>query len=68
MFSGWYTEKRYIDAIDRYRDVIVVDSAELVIIKQVNYAIRKCSKILEANSFIGLTHGNILNHILLTEV
>ena len=42
--------------VDRYRDVILVDSAESVIIKQVKYAIRKCGKILEANSFIGLTH------------
>eukprot|EP00092_Neocalanus_flemingeri_P008964 GFUD01009645.1.p1 GENE.GFUD01009645.1~~GFUD01009645.1.p1 ORF type:complete len:484 (+),score=137.53 GFUD01009645.1:53-1504(+) len=55
LFSGWYTERRYVDAIDRYRDVILVDSVEALIIKQVKYAIRKCGKILAENSFIGLT-------------
>ena len=42
----------------RYRDVILVDSVEALIIKQVKYAIRKCGKILAENSFIGLTDGN----------
>ena len=46
-----------MDAIDRYRDVIVVDNIEAVIIKQIKYAIKKCSKILEENSFMGLTAG-----------
>jgi len=55
LFSGWYTERRYVDAIDRYRDVILVDSVEALIIKQVKYAIKKCGKILAENSFIGLT-------------
>jgi len=55
LFSGWYTERRYVDAIDRYRDVVLVDSVEALIIKQVKYAIRKCGKILAENSFIGLT-------------
>jgi len=55
LFSGWYTERRYVDAIDRYRDVILVDSIESMIIKQVKYAIRKCGKILAENCFIGLT-------------
>jgi len=55
LFSGWYTERRYVDAIDRYRDVVLVDSIEVLIIKQVKYAIRKCGKILSENSFIGLT-------------
>ena len=58
LFSGWYTERRYVDAIDRYRDVIVVDGVESVIIKQIKYAIKKCAKILEKDSFIGLTQGN----------
>ena len=57
LFSGWYTERRYVDAIDRYRDVVLVDSIEALIIKQVKYAIRKCGKILSENSFIGLTDG-----------
>lgn len=47
-----------MDAIDRYRDVIVVDGVESVIIKQIKYAIKKCAKILEKDSFIGLTQGN----------
>lgn len=55
LFSGWYTERRYVDAIDRYRDVVLVDSVEALVIKQVKYAIRKCGKILAENSFIGLT-------------
>ena len=59
LFSGWYTERRYVDAIDRYRDVVLVDSVEAVVIKQVKYAIRKCGKILAENSFIGLTDGRI---------
>jgi len=58
LFSGWYTERRYVDAIDRYRDVIVVDGVESVIIKQIKYAIKKCAKILEKDSFIGLTQGD----------
>lgn len=57
LFSGWYTERRYVDAIDRYRDVVLVDTVEALIIKQVRYAIRKCGKILAENSFIGLTDG-----------
>jgi len=44
-----------VDAIDRYRDVVLVDTVEALIIKQVRYAIRKCGKILAENSFIGLT-------------
>jgi len=56
LFSGWYTERRYVDAIDRYRDVILVDSIEYLIIKQVKYAIRKSGKILADNCFIGLTN------------
>jgi len=55
LFSGWYTERRYVDAIDRYRDVVLVDSVEALIIKQVKYAIKKCGKILAENSYIGLT-------------
>jgi len=47
-----------VDAIDRYRDVILVDSVEALIIKQVKYAIRKCGKILAENSFIGLTDAD----------
>ena len=57
LFSGWYTERRYVEAIDRYRDVVLVDSVETPVIKQVKYAVRKCSKILEENSFVGLTLG-----------
>ena len=74
LFSGWYTERRYVDAIDRYartnfndnscnvlfiryRDVILVDSVETMVIKQIKYAIRKCSKMLEPNSFVGLSFG-----------
>jgi len=58
LFAGWYTERRYVDAIDRYRDVILVDSIEALIIKQVKYALRKCRKILSENAFIGLTDEN----------
>ena len=57
LFSGWYTERRYVEAIDRYRDVVLVDSVETPVIKQVKYAVRKCAKILEENSFVGLTLG-----------
>ena len=58
LFSGWYTERRYVDPIDRYRDVILVDDVEAVVLKQVKYAIRKCRKIFEKNSFLGLSYGN----------
>ena len=57
LFSGWYTERRYVDPIDRYRDVILVDDVEAVVLKQVKYAIRKCRKIFEKNSFLGLSYG-----------
>ena len=30
LFSGWNTERRYVEAIDRYRDVVLVDSVETV--------------------------------------
>ena len=60
LFSGWYTERRYVDPIDRYRDVILVDNVEAVVLKQVKYAIRKCRKIFEKNSFLGLSYGNIM--------
>ena len=56
MFSGWYTERRYIDPIDRYRDVILVDAAEALVLKQIKYAIRKCRKIFEQNSFLGISY------------
>ena len=59
LFSGWYTERRYVDPIDRYRDVILVDDVEAVVLKQVKYAIRKCRKIFEKNSFLGLSYGNV---------
>ena len=59
LFSGWYTERRYVDPIDRYRDVILVDDVEAVVLKQVKYAIRKCRKIFEQNSFLGLSYGNV---------
>ena len=57
LFSGWYTERRYVDPIDRYRDVILVDDVEAVVLKQVKYAIRKCRKIFDKNSFLGLSYG-----------
>jgi len=44
-----------VDAIGRYKDVVLVDSVEHLVIKQVKYAIRKCGKILAPNSYIGLT-------------
>jgi len=53
LFSGWYTERRFIDAIDRYKDVIVIDNVETQVIKQIKYAIRKSNKILADNCFIG---------------
>jgi len=56
LFSGWYTERRYMDPIDRYRDVILVDAVESLVLKQVKYAVRKCRKIFEQNSFIGLSY------------
>ena len=61
MFSGWYTERRYMDPIDRYRDVILVDAVESLVLKQVKYAVRKCRKIFEQNSFIGLSYGKYFN-------
>jgi len=54
IFSGWYTERRYVDSVERYRDLIVVDQGENVIIKQVKYAIRKSRKVLGDNTYIGL--------------
>lgn len=54
IFSGWYTERRYIESIERYRDLIVVDQGENIVIKQVKYAIRKSSKVLGDNTYIGL--------------
>ena len=41
----------------RYRDLIVVDQGENVIIKQVKYAIRKSRKVLGDNTYIGLVIG-----------
>jgi len=58
LFSGWYTERRYVDAIERYKDVIVVDNVEADVIKQIRYAIRKSKKILAENCFVGLSVGN----------
>lgn len=55
LFSGWYTERRYIEAVERYRDVVLVDSVEDKVIRQARYAIRKSGKILAENSFVGLT-------------
>jgi len=55
LFSGWYTERRYIDPIDRYRDVILVDAVDALVVKQIKYAIRKCRKIFEKNSFLGIS-------------
>ena len=37
------------DLFIRYRDVILVDGVETMVIKQIKYAIRKCSKMLEPN-------------------
>jgi len=54
LFSGWYTERRYMDAIERYKDVIVIDGVEADTIKQIKYAIRKSKKILADNCYIGL--------------
>lgn len=45
-----------MEAIDRYRDVVVVDATEVAIIKQVKYVTKKSLKILPENSFIGLTN------------
>lgn len=45
-----------MEAIDRYRDVVVVDATEVAIIKQVKYVTKKSFKILPENSFIGLTN------------
>lgn len=58
LFSGWYTERRYVDAIERYKDVIVVDNVEADVIKQIRYAIRKSKKILAENCFVGFSVGN----------
>ena len=48
-----------MDPIDRYRDVILVDGVETLVVKQVKYAVRKCRKIFEKNSFVGLSFGNV---------
>ena len=55
LFSGWYTERRWIEAVERwnfllswnrdfsnsrYRDSVTVDPVESKVIRQVNYAIR----------------------------
>ena len=48
-----------MDPIDRYRDVILVDAVETLVVKQVKYAVRKCRKIFEKNSFVGLSFGNV---------
>jgi len=58
LFSGWYTERRYVDAIERYKDVIVVDNVEADVIKQIRYAIRKSKKILAENCFVGFSVGD----------
>ena len=42
----------------RYRDVILVDNVEAVVIKQAKFAVRKSSKIFEENSFIGCSMEN----------
>lgn len=55
LFSGWYTERRYMEAIDRYRDVLIVDSTEAQIIKQVRYIIKKSIKIIGENSYVGVS-------------
>ena len=52
-----------MDPIDRYRDVILVDAVETLVVKQVKYAVRKCRKIFEKNSFIGLSFGNVETQI-----
>ena len=46
-----------MDAIERYKDVIVIDSVEADTIKQIKYAIRKSKKILADNCYIGLALG-----------
>jgi len=56
LFSGWYTERRYIEAVERYRDVVTVDPVETKLVKQVRYAIRKAGRILPENSFLGLAY------------
>ncbi|XP_023349638.1 uncharacterized protein LOC111718309 [Eurytemora carolleeae] len=56
VFSGWYTERRFIDPIERYKDVLVVDQGETPIVKQVRYAIRKSAKVLGENTFIGFSY------------
>ena len=40
------TTTRYIEAVDRYRDVVVVDVVEMKVIKQVKYAIRSVRLLL----------------------
>ena len=37
--------------------MILVDGVETLVIKQIKYAIRKCSKMFEPNSFVGLSFG-----------
>lgn len=44
-----------MEAVDRYRDVVLVDPVESKVIRQVKYALRKSGKILAENSFIGLS-------------
>ena len=46
-----------MDAIERYKDVIVIDGVEADTIKQIKYAIRKSKKILADNCYIGLALG-----------
>jgi len=53
VYSGWYTERRYIDPIERYKDVIVVDRGEAEVIKVIRSAVRRSIKILGENAFVG---------------
>jgi len=45
-----------MEAIDRYRDVLLVDSSEALIVKQVRYIIKKSAKIIGENAYVGVKY------------
>jgi hypothetical protein len=50
----------FIDFRLRYRDLIVADAGESLILRQVQYAIKKSARLLGENVFIGLALGSPL--------
>lgn len=61
MFIGSYEEKRYVEAVDSYRDVVRIDSEETQFIGNLQVVTRKLKQELDNGiAWIGITNPNTI--------